>query len=291
MTGGGSLGGVSKGLATLLAAAVIVVGGIAALSSFLGGGSVGPLDPVAQAADTTAGAGAAEIQMTGQITAEGQTVPLNGSGVIDNKNSRAHMSFSTQIPGAGAMTVEEILNGTTIYMKFPAAFAAQMPGGKQWMKLDLQAFGKKLGLDFQKLMHSSPGQTNPADMLRWLKGAGDSHVVGHETVAGEDTTHYAATINLQQALDRIGDPKAVAGLKQLYSQMGVTTMPVDVWVDGSSLVRREEIRMHGNDVSMDFTIDYVKFGVQSDVTPPPDDQVFDATSLASKALAGAGSGP
>jgi hypothetical protein len=35
---------------------------------------------------------------------------------------------------------------------------------------------------------------------------------------------------------------------------------------------------------MSMTIDYVRFGVRVNVLPPPDDQVFDATSLASGAL-------
>src|SRR5260221_228814 len=82
-------------------------GGIAALRSFLGGGSVGPLDPVAQAAGTTAGAGAAQVRMTGRITAAGQTLALDGSGVLDNKNLRAHLTFGTRLPGTSSLTTFE----------------------------------------------------------------------------------------------------------------------------------------------------------------------------------------
>ena len=256
----------------------------AVLAGLVGDRGGGPLDPVAKAADATASAGTVEIGMAGSVSAAGQTIPLNGSGAIDAKHLRADLSFTTQIPGAGQQTIEELMDGPVLYMKFPG-LASQIPGGKQWVKLDLQAFGKKAGIDFNKLMQQSSGGagTNPADMLRYLKAAGSSQVVGHETIRGVPTTHYHATIDIGKALDRIGDAQTEATLKQLYASMGTTTMPVDVWVDKSGLVRREQMSFAGNQFSMNMTIDFIRFGVPVDVNPPPDDQVVDMSSLLSSA--------
>ena len=60
-------------------------------------------------------------------------------------------------------------------------------------------------------------------------------------------------------------------------------MPVDVWVDKSGLVRREQMSFAGNQFSMNMTIDFIRFGVPVDVNPPPDDQVLDMSSLLSSA--------
>jgi hypothetical protein len=272
--------GIIAGVAAVFVAIALIAGG--------GGGRGGVLDPVAKAADTTAAAGSAEFGLAGSVTAGGQTVPLSGSGKMDTKNQKVHMSIATTVPGAGPMTIEEILDGTVIYMKFPQ-LAGQMPGGKQWMKLDLQEFGKSLGVDFQKLMGASRGNTNPADFLSYLKAVGNSQVVGRESIRGVSTTHYRATIDLQKALDEVGDKRAKQALKQLYSSSGATAMPVDAWVDREGLVRRESFQMAmsppgAGRVSMNMTFEFIRFGVPVDANPPPDDQVFDVTSLAGSVL-------
>lgn len=258
-----------------LAAALAIAGIAIALLAPNHGNT--PLDPVAEAADTTAAAGSAEFGMSGNVSVAGQSIPISGSGAVDMRNRAMRMDISFPIPGAGQLQMEELLTGTTIYMHLPSQLASRMPGGKTWMKVDLAALGKAQGVDMKQLMQSN--QSNPTDMLQALKTVGSSRVVGHEDIGGVATTHYSANIDLSKAASRIADKQTVASLKQLYSQAGISSFPIDVWVDRVGRVRRESMNLTTNQFSMQMTIEFTRFGVPVDVTPPSSDQVLDAGSM------------
>lgn len=262
----------------ILAGTVAVV---AAIALFFGGHHTSVLDPVANAADTTAQSGSAEVGIAGSITAGGQTLPISGNGVIDMKTNGGRLSLSMTLPGAGAQTFDEIVTGTTFYIRMPQ-LAAKLPGGKQWVKVDLRAAGKSLGIDFGKVMGA--GRQNPADMLRFLEAVGSSHVVGTERIRGAPTTHYSAAIDLEKAADSLGDKQTAAALKQMYGSSGATTMPVDVWIDRAGRVRREHVSLSMSagatgPAGIDMTLEFIRFGVPVDLTAPPSDQVLDTTAL------------
>jgi hypothetical protein len=265
-----------------IAAAIVAV--VVAVAVVFGGHHAGALDPVANAADATAQAGSAEVGIAGTVSAAGQTIPISGSGTIDMRSNSGRLSLSTTVPGTGAVTIEEIMSGTTFYIKMPQG-AGSLPGGKKWMKIDLQAFGKTKGIDFGKALQA--GNNNPADLLRFLKAVGNSHVVGPEDIHGAPTTHYAASIDLAKAADRIGDKQTADALKALYASSGATTMPIDVWIDRVGRVRREHFSFSmsagASPGSMDMTLEFIRFGVPVDSTPPPGDHVLDVTALAGAA--------
>jgi hypothetical protein len=266
-----------------LAGALAVVGVAVALLA-PSNGTI--LDPVAQAANTTAAARTAEFGIAGSVTAAGQTIPINGNGAIDMRNQRLRMSMSFPIPGFGSMTTDALMDGKAIYMHMPEALASRIPLGKSWMKIDLAALAKSNGVDLGGL--SQPSQSNPADMLQALKAVGSSRKVGSEDLNGVPTTHYRATIDPKKALDRIPDKQSAGALKQMLSTSGLTSIPIDVWIDRAGRVRRESMKFSANGTSMDMTISFTRFGVAVDTTPPPSDQVLDAGSLL--ALAGRVSG-
>jgi hypothetical protein len=235
------------------------------------------VDPVAEAADTTAASGSVEFGMAGSVSIDGNTIPIKGNGVMDTPHQRMRMSMSMAMPVVGDLKMDEIFDGSAIYIHMPEQLAQRVPGGKSWIKLDLAAFAKARGIDLKQL---APGnQSNPADMLKMLKAAGNSHVVGQEDINGDTTTHYAGSIDLTAIADRVGDKQSVASLKQLYAQAGISSIPVDVWVDRSGRVRQEAIKFSAGNMSMDMTIDYIRFGVPVDTTPPPADQTMDTGAL------------
>jgi hypothetical protein len=237
----------------------------------------GAIDPVAQAADTTAAAGPVEFGMAGSVTVGGQTIPVRGNGAMDPSQQRMRMSLGMSIPGAGDVSMDEIFDGSAIYMHLPSQLAQHIPGGREWLKLDLQAFAKSHGIDLQQLAQGN--QSNPADMLQMLKATGHSHVVGQEAINGDPTTHYAGAIDLNEIASQIHDKQTVDSLKQLYTQAGIGSIPVDVWVDRSGRVRQEAIKFSAAGMSMDMTISYLRFGVAVDTTPPPADQTLDMNAL------------
>jgi hypothetical protein len=257
-----------------LAAALAVVGVAVALLA-PSNGEV--LDPVAQAANATTSAGTAEFGIAGNVTAAGQTIPINGNGALDMRNQRVRMSMSFPIPGFGSMKTDALFDGQDIYMHLPEALTQRIPLGKPWLKLDIAALAKSTGVDLKGL--SQPNQGNPADMLAALKAVGSSRKVGSENIGGVATTHYRATIDPKQALDRIPDKQSAGALKQMLSTSGLSSIPIDVWVDRAGRVRRESLKVSAAGTSMDMTVSFTRFGVPVDTTPPAADQVLDASSL------------
>ena len=120
-------------------------------------------------------------------------------------------------------------DGTTMYMQSPL-FTSQLPGGKTWMKIDLQKAGSKLGLDYSSLMSQ-----NPASALDRLKAAGSVKSLGTETIDGVQTTHYQVT-----NLDISKLPQGGKILSLAHPKYG----PIDVWTgNNDGYVYRESIPM------------------------------------------------
>ena len=266
-----------------LAGALAIVGVVVVLLAPSNGTVI---DPVAQAADTTAAAGTAAFGLAGSMTAERQSIPISGSGAVDMGDQRMRMSMSMPIPGLGQFDVEEIFDGGAFYMRLPSSLTQRLPGGKPWMKIDLDAMGKAAGLDLKQMMQAN--QSNPGDMLQALKAVGSSRVVGNENIGGAATTHYRAEVDLSKAAERIPDKTTVDTLKQTFAASGLDSIPIDVWIDRSGRVRREQFKMSGTGFSMDMTIEFTRFGVAVDTTPPPADQVMDAGALLTAAGATSG---
>ena len=262
-----------------LAGALAVVGVAVALLA-PSNGTV--LDPVAQAANVTTAAGTAEFGIAGHVTAAGQSIPLDGNGAIDMKNQRIRMSMSFPVPGFGAMATDALFDGDTFYVHLPDALTQRIPLGKPWIKIDLGALAKSNGVDLKQLTQANQG--NPADMLQALKAVGSSRKVGSENIRGVATTHYRATIDPKKALNTIPDKQSADALKQMLSTSGLRSIPIDVWIDRAGRVRRESMKFSAAGTAMDMTIEFTRFGVPVDTTPPPADQVLDAGGLL--ALAG-----
>jgi hypothetical protein len=193
------------------------------------------------------------------------------------RNAHMRLSISFPVPQMGSLQMEEIFDGQAFYFHFPDSLASRLPGGKSWMKLDLDALGKTSGIDLKQLMQTN--QSNPADMLKALKGVGTSHLVGAETIRGAETKHYRAEIDLNKAADSIADKRSAQAVKQMFSSSGVSSFPVDVWIDRDGRVRRESFSFAAAEMAMDMTIEFTRFGVPVDTTPPPADQVMDAGAL------------
>jgi hypothetical protein len=150
------------------------------------------------------------------------------------------------------------------------------------MKVDLAAEAAKQGIDLNALGGSTT--QDPAQALDYLKGAGTSRKLGTETVNGTQTTRYHVDVDLRKVEAKSGDPAAKSSIEKLIQTTGTPTIPVDVWVDGRHLVRREQVKydmaVQGHRASLDMTIDLTRFGVNVDAQPPAADDVVDAAELA-----------
>jgi hypothetical protein len=174
-----------------------------------------------------------------------------------------------------------------VYMRSDL-FAAAL-GGKDWMKLDLRRAMSSFGLDL-----GSSGQfgQSAAEQLRMLRAvSGDVSEEGHDQVAGTDTTHYSATVDLRRYPDVMPEEQRDAarkGVERLIEMTGQSEIPMDVWIDGDQRVRRmtwnQSIRQGSTEMKMEITAEYVRFGVPVDVQVPDEADVLDATDLVQRQM-------
>jgi hypothetical protein len=260
---------------------------LALLSLTVLGGCGGAADPslFATAVRNTEAAGGAEIVFSMRMEAPGMSEPLemSGNGVEDASKRRGHFTFESPMTGS----MEVVSDDMTVYMRSDL-FAAAL-GGKDWMKLDLRRAMSSFGLDL-----GSSGQfgQSAAEQLRMLRAvSGDVSEEGHDEVAGTDTTHYSATVDLRRYPDVMPEEQREAarkGVERLIEMTGQSEIPMDVWIDGDQRVRRmawnQSIRQGSTEMKMEITAEYVRFGVPVDVEVPDEADVFDATDLVQRQM-------
>jgi hypothetical protein len=268
------------GVSAVLAGGAVAGCGAESTAKHAASDAKNAIDPVAQASQTTsAQKGGMAVTMKGTVSAAGQDVPIDGSGVVDRAGKAGTFSIKTSVAGQD-VTIDEIIDGKVIYIGGDM-FAKQLPGGKKWVKLDLAKEASKQGIDLDAL--GGGATQDPAGTLDYLKGAGTSRKVGTATVNGTQTTRYHVDVDLAKAAAKNTDPDAKASVDKLLKLVGTKTIPIDVWVDAKHLVRREKLdytqTTQGQKLSMDLTMDFTKFGVDVHADPPPAGEVTDFASL------------
>ena len=284
--------------------AVFAIAAAAAVAAGCGGGSSSrsavSLDPVAAAATKSQHAGAARIRFALALSGpqmQGKSLRMRASGAIDGTSGELTFKLGSLIRELGAP--HGIAPGTTmaqlrhasmkeifleehgdyvLYVRL-GVLASQVPGGKQWLKLDLSKLGKSAGLDFGKLLSGS--QLQPTDLLGMLRGEGAKiRKLGSATVDGTATTHYRVTVDVAKALQEKGLTSPLLG--SVAAQM--PKLPEDVWIGRDGLVRRVAIAYGfapaGKQLRMRMTMNLSDYGAHITITAPPSGDVFDATQLA-----------
>ena len=283
-------------------AAALAIAAVAAVTAGCGGGSTSgalSLDPVASAATKTQDAGAARIRFAMVISPQlGKTLRMRGSGAIDGTSAQMSFKLGSMLGQMGLpssmgslaqlqhTTIKEIAleqNGDyVIYMQL-GFLSSQLPGGKQWIKLDVSKLGKAAGLDLGKLMSGT--QFQPSDLLGMLTSEGAKiQELGAATVDGVATTHYRVTIDLAKALQSKGLTSPL--LNGVTAQMKTATS--EVWIGKDGLVRRVKVSYnvrHGaKPMRMAMTMSLYDYGAHLSIAAPPSSQVFDATMFAQQGL-------
>lgn len=283
----GIVDAVSRKLIT--AAMALASGALAIATSGCGATNAisGAVDPVAQAATTTAHAPG--YRMSATIEATTTTGSLHGTmtGVF---NTAQHTGAFTQVESVAGRTIsiEERLSGTTVYMKLPADPALnRLTGGKPWLKLDfsraLGAFGLG-GLTTQS--------SNPAQFVDYLRAVGAKpQKVGTATIDGTQTTHYHVVVNLDN-YPKLFPPSqraaAARGISSLESATGTHTIPMEVWIDSQKLLRRMSFSfgecVQSQHLTMAMTMNLSGYGPQSVPSAPSSSQAYDLTPLLLQSL-------
>jgi hypothetical protein len=235
-------------------------------------------DAVAQAvAATDRQSGALAFAMKGTVTTKGQPVPLSVRGKIDRKSQRGAFTTKTTF-GSQSFSVQQVIDKQELYLRTPL-LAGKLPGGKSWMKIDLTEAARTPGIDLDALGATGPSQ-DPAQGLDYLQGAGSAKRLGTAKVNGVATTRYRVQVDLKRAAQRSAKGSAKRSIDRLIATLGGPTMlPVDVWIDGDHLVRRQRVNYSATVVGQlsefDITTDYTAYGAKLDAEPPASGDTFD----------------
>lgn len=254
-------------------------------------------------ADRSTKADTARFEMLMRMTLPGveDELELSASGAFDRLVNRAQLSIDMSgfvqllgaaFGGAGAdlgdpadWKLEAVQDKTVVYLKLPAVAKDKLPAGKSWIRADAAQLGKA-GAGLGDLGSVAGG--DPRDVLEILKAAaGDLEPLGREDVRGVSTSRYRASLDLAK-LTELAVPKEAAGfgnIDQLLEQTGLSTVPLEVWVDDDDLVRRMDISLAatapGNqgEMKLSLRIELYDYGTPLFIELPPAGEVADLAAL------------
>lgn len=192
------------------------------------------------------------IRMTGTYTysLNGQTIRVTASALVTPDGQRG--TETVAVPTLGKQFTFTAINHK-LYVHLPTA-----RGGQHYAWCELPTHSTSgLGV--------GTGGTDPLAYIQMMPGAtGRVKVVGRKTIDGASTTEYQIDIDLRVALQRLGqDGHASAGSVQQLQNLGITTMPFDVWIDAQKAVRQFgwHVSAHGFSTS-------ARWRVSGSTTPP-----------------------
>jgi hypothetical protein len=192
---------------------------------------------------------------------------LTAAGVFDYPNERGIMtvSGSAGLLAADVSFEEFRLLGQTGYARWV------VKGKSYWVKEDdVETSG-----DPTELLIPFPGSpTKPTDVLtRVLLASEENMELGKEAVRETETTHYRARVDLQKLVKQLPESERPEGdIGQLW---GARFVPVEIWIDDESRLRRIEFTQGDEDESsVKTTVDLFDYGVEFDVEPPPADELI-----------------
>jgi len=219
------------------------------------------------------------MKMTGMSDGD---VSMTGSMEYRTKPDMAYrMNITNMSVGGQSMPggMEQILVGRTMYMKMPMLQQlGGMPASKPWIRISLDELGKESGIDLEQMLDQAR-QMDPIVNTRMLTASKDVREVGKETVNGVQTTHYAGTYRMQDAISQLPADQQEAYRKAI-AESGMEAMNFDLWVDDQQLPR--QMTMKSNQTAagaMTMTMKFGQFGKAVQITAPPAGQVTDFEQL------------
>lgn len=275
-------------LAAILALAAPVVSGCGAEEK----AGVG----VAEAASATAKKGTATYTFT--VNAQGLGLPgkidLKASGVTSLTKPQMTMRMDVG-PALGALGIplpsallDVRLDGGTVYVKPPAIPGLTIPGGKEWVSLDIAEAAESFGLDTAGL--APLFAYDPAAYLKLVNTAKGLKQVGEESINGTKTRHFRGTTTIEDSINALPADKQAAARTalddvnkklKLGDEFLTDPFPMNLWIDKDGVARRmstsqslpAEKGVPAGKIAIVY--DLTKFGTKLDVSKPS--SVFDAT--------------
>lgn len=224
------------------------------------------------------------------------TVAIGGTGSFSIPSHSGAMTMQLNLPagapaGLSTLNIPMVIAHGTIYMKFPPQLADKLPGSKPWWEINLDQVGKAAGIPgLSSLTNSSSSLNDPGQYLDFLRATSTGSVkdLGQDTINGVQTTHYRAEIELSKLPDAV-PASARPGVQQLVAVLQkrgtVNQIPIDAWIDSSSLVRQiamsynQPVSGTGETAAVSLKMDFVAYGPQPAPPIPPPSQTVNLLAL------------
>ena len=232
---------------------------------------------IARAASVTSGAPGYRFSLTLGVTAAGQSISVQAAGSATDRPQQ-ELSMTMTSGGEAIQAVEAppweyvSVNGT-------------------WYKINRDVVQQTIGDG-----GVTPAGSDPSQLLAFLGATGTVTTVGSAQIGGVATTHYHAVTYLDRYAATVPASErqaASAAMATLQQETGVTTLPIDVWIDAQHRVRQIVISLSGicpqaGSASVTITMDLFDYGPQP--TPAIPSDATDLTSEAQSSAAGPVSG-
>lgn len=198
----------------------------------------------------------------------GQSFTGDGDGKL---GAQPALQLRMSVPPAGELSMR--LVNDVFYLKLPPELTLDKP----WVRIDPNGndqISKVLGAVLRQLKQSS----DPSQSLKQFEGAAVITGKAPEQLNGKATTRYSVTVDMKKVAATQNDPD----LKQMMDkvlQAGVSTFPVEVWVDQEYLPVRTTTDVpfkNPNTQQADrvkISIDYSDWGKPVEISAPPADEV------------------
>ena len=255
---------VGTGLTAAVAMSILLVG--------VGGpGSKDASAQVMKGALATLSQRTVAINISGTISANGQSFDITGSGVADLSSNLETTTLSFH-PNGTSVQETFLANGPAAYMQIVENGQngiAQLLPGKDWVQYPL-GVASTSGV--------GAGAPNMLAQLQLLAAKGNAVVgLGSSTINGEAVTGYQVTITKQamtaayKRAEALGGAEAPA-IKTMLQSVVVTPPVIKIWLDANHLLRREKVSMNlavsGNSVAGDVQMDFADYGRPVTVSIP-----------------------
>jgi hypothetical protein len=259
--------------------ALLITASVAGASGCGGGGGSGAamVTPVTRAAYVTAREPGYRFDLTLDVSFEGHSTAITGTGSIDERDQRGTMSMQV-----GGQTLTMLIEKPYIYMQIPDGGVSTVGQGKPWLRANIDVYSQALG-------SSNPFGSNDVgaeQMLGFLKSSGQVSDLGSQTIGGVRTTRYHALIDFGRYAATVAPAQRAAAQKYadtLQRITGSSSLPIDVWIDEQQRVRRIYLQMQmcimQKHLNESLTMDLYDYGRQpASIQPPPASEVTDITS-------------
>jgi hypothetical protein len=243
--------------------------GVAVLATVLVGCGSTSGSSLEDAAEATA-AETSRFEASFHITsaeAKRQEYDVEAEGFFDYPNERGLMMISGEIPffNADVQMREFRVLGRTGYIRW------MVKDKSYWTKEEQDAEGSG---DPTELLIPFPGSpTKPTDVLTRVLLASDTNEnLGTDEVRGTKTTHYRAKVDLRKLVSQL--PAADRPNENVEEVWGGRFVPVEIWIDDESRLRRITIKQSSEGNTEVTSVDLFDYGVEVEVEPPPEDELI-----------------